>query len=193
MVRQLAFVGPVFFSELRSPSPMQDARFLHFAGCLEAFHREVVQADVGKFMPKSEYRALVQSVLEQMPSTVCPELRDSMRSSLSHANSHSFSERIDALFGELELETQIQLTKEPKRFLAAIKHSRNKLAHVSEEMPGETFEGREYAHANLCIRAWLQTLILKRCGIPESLIRNRMAGIGYFYWGPFSFESKVGS
>ena len=47
LVEKLGFVGSVFFSELTSPSPIQDARFFHFAGCLEAFHREVIQRKMG--------------------------------------------------------------------------------------------------------------------------------------------------
>jgi hypothetical protein len=189
LVKKLRFVGPVFFSELTSPSPVQDARFFHFAGCLEAFHREVVQEDLGKFLPKKDYREITKSLLANLPPTVPEALKDAMRSALSHANDHSFAERIDALFNALEPETQKLLTDDPKRFVAAIKHSRNKLAHITDDPAGEVFEGKEFVHANLSLRAWLTILILKECGIAESVIRNRMNGISYFYWGPFKFNS----
>jgi hypothetical protein len=193
LVRRMRFVGPVFFSELTNPSDIQDARFFHFAGCLEAFHREVVQGDAGKFVPKQEFREITRSVLDHLPPTVPPGLRDSMRSALGRANDHSFAERISALFNGLEPDTQRQLTTEPRCFLDAIKHSRNKLAHVTEEPPGEAFEGREFAHANLVIQGWLTILMLKECGVSESLILKKMNGIGYFYWGPFKFESRKAS
>ena len=111
-----------------------------------------------------------------------------MRSSLSSANDYSFAERLGALFNMLEPDTQRQLADEPERFLAAIKHSRNKLAHITDETRGEVFEGSEFSHANLSIRTWLTILMLKECGISESLILEKMVAAGYFYWGPFKFE-----
>jgi hypothetical protein len=189
LVQKLRFVGPVFFSELTSPSRIQDARFFHFAGCLEAFHREVVQEEMGKFLPKPDYREITKSLLTHVPAAVPDALREAMRLALSHANDHAFAERIDNLFNSLEPDTQRMLADEPKRFLAAIKHSRNKLAHVTDEPAGEVFEGREFAHANLSLRAWLTILILKECGIAESIITERMTAIAYFYWGPFKFDS----
>jgi hypothetical protein len=188
LVAKLRFVGPVFFSELTSPSPIQDARFFHFAGCLEAFHREVVQRKIGKFLPKKDYREITKALLEHVPPTVPDPLKEAMRSALSRANDHAFAERIEALFKSLDPETQELLADDPKRFLNAIKHSRNKLAHVDDDASGEMFEGDDYAHVNLSLRAWLTILMLKECGIAESTIRDRMTAIGYFYWGPFKFE-----
>lgn len=190
LVEKLRFVGPVLFSEIANPSPVQDARFFHFAGCLEAFHREVVQADAGKFLPREEYREITKSLLNHLPPTVQEPLREAMRSALSHANDRSFAERTEALFNSLEAETQRQLADEPQRFLAAIKRSRNKIAHVAEATPGETFQGKEFAHANISIRGWLTILMLKECGVSESLILRKMAGTNYFYWGPFAFEPR---
>ncbi len=190
LVKKLRFVGPVFFSELASPSPVQDARFFHFAGCLEAFHREVVQGEAaGKFIPKTEYRKITKALLQHLPPQLPLELQEAMRNKLSSANEHAFAERIAALFNSLEPETQERLTDEPQRFLEAMKHSRNKLAHVSDETSGEPFDN--YAHANLSIRGWLTILLLKECGITEATIRDRMDAINYFYWGPFKFESRV--
>lgn len=190
LVKKIGFIGPVFFSELAAPSPVQDARFFHFAGCLEAFHREVMQADAGKFLSRSEFKGITISLLGHLPATLSENLKDALRAALNHANDHSFAERIDALFNNLEPTTRQALTDDPPRFLAAIKHSRNKLAHVSDEASGETFEGVEYAHASLSLRAWLTILMLKECGIAESLIRERMIAIGYFHWGPFKFANR---
>lgn len=170
---------------------MQDARFLHFAGCLEAFHREVVQAEIGKFLPRNEYREITRSFLDHLPGSLSEALRDAMRSALSHANDHSFAERLDALFEVLEPETQRMLTGEPKRFLAAIRHSRNKLAHVMDETRGESFEGIEFARANLALRAWITILMLKECGIADSVIRERMTAVNYLFWVPFKFDREA--
>jgi hypothetical protein len=188
VVNRLRFVAPVFFSELTGPSSVQDARFFHFAGCLEAFHREVVQAEMGKFLPRRDYREIIKSLLDHLPTNVPEPLTAAMRSALSHANDHSFAERIEALFNTLEPETQCMLTDDANRFLAAIKHSRNKLAHIVDEPDGETFEGKEFAYANLSLRGWLTILMLKECGVAEVLLRERMKAIDYFYWGPFKFQ-----
>lgn len=189
LVEKLGFVGHVFFSELSEPSPIQDARFFHFAGCLEAFHREIVTRTVGKFVERSEYKVIKKALLEHLPATTPEALKASMAAALSQANDHSFFERVEALFNSLEPETRGCLAEDGPRFLQAMKNSRNKLAHISDETRGETFEGREYAHASLSLRAWLTILLLKECGISESLIRDRMNAIGYFYWGPFKFDS----
>jgi hypothetical protein len=188
LVKKMGFAGPVFFSELSNPSPAQDARLFHFAGCLEAFHREVVQREIGKYLPKAEYRRIVTGLLDHLPEALTPALKESMRASLSHANDYSFAERITALFNGLEPETRRELADEPERFLAALKRSRNKLAHVTEGTDGETFEGRQFAHANVSLRAWLTILILRECGISESLVLARMRAADFFFWGPFKFE-----
>lgn len=187
LAKGLRFIAPVFFSELLSPSRVQDARFFHFAGCLEAFHRDVLHEQTGKFLPRVEYKNVVNILLDQLPADIPLALEEAMRSSLSHANDHSFGERISALFSSLEEPTRLNLTTEADRFLTVIKNSRNKLAHISDNTSKEVFKGREIAHANLSIRAWLTILLLRECGVAESLILEKMKAMNYFYWGPFAF------
>ena len=190
LVKKMGFVGPVFFSELSAPSPVQDARFFHFAGCLEAFHREVIQADAGKYLPKSEYRQMVNQLLTHLPTDAPQGLQDAMRSALSSANNFAFAERLDFLFQSLEDDTKKLLTDDQPRFLAAIKRSRNKLAHITDGATGDTFEGKDYAHINLCLRTWLVILMLRECGVPEEMLRQRIIGGECLFWGPFTFAQR---
>ena len=191
LVKKLRFVRAVFFSELSDPSRIQDARFFHFAGCLEAYHREVLSTDVGKSMPSGEFTVLARELLDHLPPEVPEPVGAAIRSAVMRANDHTFAERLGVLFGLLEAETQRMLAVEPTRFLAAIKHSRNKMAHVLDDTHADSFEGKEFAHANLAIRAWLTILMLKECGISERVVRERMEGIGYFFWGPFQFQPRI--
>jgi hypothetical protein len=188
LVKKLSFIGPVYFTELATPSPVTDARFLHLAGCLEAYHDEVYKQKIGQMMSKNAYQKLVKNLMKHLPPATPPTLAKRMQESLNFANSASFAQRLDALFQTLEPETKAMLANDPPRFLESIKHSRNKLAHVSSKT-AKVFKGREYAHANFSLRAWLTMMMLKECGISEAVIRNRMNSNGYLFWGPFEFDT----
>jgi hypothetical protein len=189
--KTMGFISSVYFSELSSPSPVTDARFFYFAACLEAFHREVVQGDIGKFLPKPVYKGIVRDLMTHAPTDLPEPLKRAMFSALSYANDKTFAERLDELFSRLEGETRKLIADDPQRFLAAVKHSRNKLAHVEDGKSHETFTGRQYAHANFCLKAWITVLILKHCGVDEGLLRSKIESVGYTIWGPFAFDSDA--
>ena len=186
---KLGFMGDVFFSELGAPSHVTDARFFHFVGCLEAYHRDVVRSDAGKYLSKAEFQAVRAEIMAHVPTTLPKALISSMKGALSHANDFSFGERVQELFESLDVETRNMLVEDHQRFLAALKHSRHRMAHVSDKDDREKFQDREYAHANIVVRAWMVLLLLKRCGVPEQVIQERMQWTGYLFWGPFRFTS----
>jgi hypothetical protein len=65
---KLGLMGDVMFSEFGAPSPINDARFFHLAGCLEAYHRDVVKPDAGKFLSKPEYKKIATAIMNHVPT-----------------------------------------------------------------------------------------------------------------------------
>lgn len=99
-----------------------------------------------------------------------------------------FVDRLKKLFDTLEPDTKQMLVEDPARFIDAVKNTRNMLAHVDDGKSHEKFVGHQYLSANLIIQAWIVIMMLKRCGIAEPLIRDRMNVTGYCGWGPFNFS-----
>ncbi len=187
--KRLKGIRDVFFGTLRVRPAFMDTRFFHLSQSLESFHRKAIQRS-GKYLPRKEWRPILKKVKALVPDDLPLGITDAMRRALEWANDFSFPERLNALLGSLSPETVDLVTNDPRRFVAAIKDTRNWLTHLERRADSKAFPSDDWSTACDSMELLLFILMLKHHRVPENRIRDRVVECHRFSRSRYHFHEE---
>lgn len=156
----------MLFSSERHPSKFIELRFLPLAHALEVIAKEFAEP----IIPKKEFRSVLDTLLDAVPSDQPPELQEAIRSSLKHANSRNLRTSIKKTLESMSLETRSLFCTDPVKFISGIVNTRNYYTHYSR--PKHLLEGVALHWTIHKLAMMLRIWLLIRSGISEETVKN---------------------
>ena len=156
------------FGSLFRPAPHMEERFLPFVQAVEVFSRVVAP---GEFIPKEEYRKIRREIELAIPESLCDELKDSIKRSISHSNGPTLRERFHSLFSSMCSETVDLICSNPNDFVSGIVDTRNHLTHYGERKK-TVLRGRGLHWATCKLQVMMKILLFLHVGVPEDVTRK---------------------
>lgn len=169
----------LLFSTQAHPGPILETRFLPIIQALEVYCRALGSE---KYIPESNFRELKVKLLDIVPSDLDAGLKQKLRTSIGFANELSLNDRILQLLNSLEQNTRRFVCKDAKKFASRLKDSRNFYTHYGDSK-GKELKGTALYWATEQASLLLKILMLKGCGVSESLIQEWLKQSGYHSQG----------
>jgi hypothetical protein len=171
----------LLFSTFFGPETFLDARFLTLARAVETFHRRVVG---GKYLEDEDAAWLEcrEAMLAAVPAGIGEPLRKALKARVRWGNEFSLRNRVKSLVGDLEKETAALITSDPQVFACRICDTRNYLTHFDKSLKQGVLDGPDLLAGAEALRILLMVCLLKRIGIDEALVRDRISG--HLAWAP---------
>jgi hypothetical protein len=153
------------------PNFFHQLNLVTLAQFLEAFHRCAVG---GQILPLEEYEKVKLAMLEAIPADVNKEFRKKLADTLAHAHEYSQRTRLKLLFAVFTEEFQLLFAKKYKRFVGLVVNTRNAYTHFDDTAQLEVMTDNEVSLAVIALEALLNSLLLEKVGVPESLLRSKL-------------------
>lgn len=146
-------------------------RFLTLTQSLEAFSRATGSSE---YMRPEHYEHVVASLVSAIPSTVGSDHRNALKNRIRYGNEHSLRKRIKSLFSTLNESSVDCVCRSSGDFISGIVDTRNYLTHYTYELRQNALAGVDLSWACEKIALLLRILWLRRLGLNEELIVNRI-------------------
>lgn len=162
----------LYFSEINSPSPFLETRFLPIVRAVECFSRATSDA---KYIDDGDYRLIADQLECAMPESVPHDLKSALIARLKYGNEHSLRRRTRSLIDGLAPETQSLFCASPGKFVEGVVATRNYLTHYTDELAPNALNSSALFWATEKLKSMLQILFLKDVGLSEQSIQTAMA------------------
>lgn len=148
-----------------------ESEFLTLMQAIETFHRRELG---GKYLAESDYEEYYAEMVKALPSSTPSDLKERLKQYLRHGNELSLRKRIVQLTDGLSADTRKKIAENIDEFVEKLVATRNYLTHY-EKQKGEVIKSiEEYFHMNAKLTAILSLLLLKRIGLREEEIAERI-------------------
>jgi hypothetical protein len=161
----------LYFATIYRPGDYLENRFLPTVQSLEVLARETY-ADT--YVSKEYYKSIVRGIESSIASGVDEKLVASIAGRLAFANELTLKDRLKTLTGRVEESTRSLFCIDPVKFANGIVNTRNYHTHYSATS-GRILRGMDMHWATVKMRMLMTVLLLKRMGLPESMIRDAVS------------------
>jgi hypothetical protein len=176
---QLQYSRALFFSTHERPAPFLETRFLPIIQAIEVYCSGLGSE---KYIPDHEFKVIKKKLLDEIPDGLNDGLTQKLRTSIGFANELSLNDRIVQLINSLDPMTRHFICRDSEKFARLLKDSRNYYTHYGIPK-AKALTGKDLRWATEQTSLLLKILILKECGIPESLIQEKLNESGHFKQG----------
>jgi len=160
-------------SILASDQLWPHVEFLSLMQALEGFHR--VQYD-GHYMPKDDYTAVADTLVQAIPADVSPDHRASLKSRIRYGNEISLAKRLTLLCESLGEPLRNMLYGNSAKLLRRWIDTRNYYTHWDESLRDQILDGQNLVYAIARLRSLLRVLYLDAIGVPQQAIFQGLTG-----------------
>ena len=161
----------LFFVALFFPASYLETRFLPVIQSLEVIARETFK---DTYTTTESANAVFASMLKAIPEGTPPGLSKSIEGRLGYANEVTLKDRLNRLIDRLEEPTRKLFCVDVRAFVKGIVDTRNFHTHYSASS-GRVLREMDMHWATLKMQVLMTILLLRRAGLPESLIRDSIA------------------
>lgn len=161
----------MFLRNVYNVSADWESKFLNYAKSIESLHRDV-NGDTGKFITDDMYEPIKQHMIEAIDSSIDPNLKNKLISTLKYAHHFGFQRRVREMLLQLPLELQNLMFKDGKSlkaYAADITNSRDYYTHIGD-IPPYHFEGWDLYLSNKRMHTILFYHLCNRLGIDKNIL-----------------------
>lgn len=151
--------------------PLMEYRFLPVIQALEVYCGTLDRDE--KYISDEEFKPIKKLMYECIPPNIEPDLIKRLKTNIGYANSLSLGDRIKSLFDNLQPETTQFVCLDVDLFTDRLKLTRNYFTHYGDSK-GKHLTGRALHWATEQASLLLKLVMLKSCGVPESLIQSSL-------------------
>lgn len=174
-------IGPVtdMFFGLLDRDRRDRFEFLGLVQALESFHRST---EDGKYVSEETYKKvwnklfsnIPTDVYSDVPEHVLPELKQAIKDSTRYSYQYSLRKRLKQLFASLDQPLCNLVCKDSKAFVNRVVDERNFLSHLDKDSRQTEFDEAKLIFLARRLRILLTILLLKRLGIDNKLILEKI-------------------
>lgn len=158
----------LYFGMLGNPHLYLEHQFLSLVQAAEAFHERIYG---GRYLPDSEYEALVYTSLVNAIPDVNQDLRESLTNRLRYGNEYSLRTRLNELLNECG-EIVPQLLGNRKGFVNKVVNTRNYLTHYDQQLYKRSASGTDLLALTKKLRILLEVCLVTQTGLDSNKARD---------------------
>jgi|GEM_PF-3572765 len=170
----------LYFAVALEKNLYAENKFLSYIQAIEGYHRRVVDDD--KYVPKAEFKSIVESVIAAIPEGVSSPLKASIVQSIQRANDYSLRERLEwvlARRGSILKQTFFGNDEQCTRFVRSVVETRNYLSHILDPSKMKnvlSIENSDFGDAIERLQILLESCLLDVCGMGGEMIDTILMG-----------------
>lgn len=178
---QLKYARALLFSTLANPALFLETRFLPIIQAIEVYYKSIGSE---KFIEAKEFE-LIKEELQQIVESKVTEngLSHKLKTNIGHSNEKGLKERVAGLLKSLDSETQCFVCQDADTFASLLTKTRNYYTHYSSSDGKKALEGNALHWATVQAALLLKIILMKECGVSESLIREKLNQSGWHKQG----------
>lgn len=149
-----------------------DLKFLLLTQALEAFSG---RENPSPYLSSQKAKSIRKTLFKAIPPGTDQRVRKRIEESLAHFNSLTLADRLRKLIESLEPESQMLIASDIPKFVKKVKDTRNYRTHLSgDKSVYKPLEDLALWGATVRLEMLLMFLLLKKTGIREKLVRERL-------------------
>lgn len=152
---------------MSTPTPFNQLDFVHLSHGLESLHSSFCGS---KYMPKQEFKAVVEAMCAAIPDTVSEDHRIKLTNQVRYGNEYNLRTRLKELISRLPESLRSYMIVDIDRFAGAVVATRNANTHLSAEEEKMVISDDLLSAANDGLKLLFCLSLLNHIGIPESVL-----------------------
>jgi len=158
----------LYFGTLYNPHLYLENQFLSLVQAAEAFHERICG---GRYLPDSEYKASVFTLLVNAIPDIKQDLKESLANRLRYGNEYSLRTRLSELLDKCG-EIVPQLLGNRKEFIDKVLDTRNYLTHYDQKLYKRAARGQDLLSLTKKLRILLEVYFVTQTGLDANKARD---------------------